>query len=408
MTAFEKQLTLWFALVLLAPVLHARDLKIPLPSRSHVTPVQRLNQEGVDAVHKHQYKKANQLFYKAYLYDPDDPFTLNNLGYMAELNGEADRAQNFYDLASRQMTDADIDRARLKKLEGKSFQDEVAGLNDPSMRASRANVAAVRLLSQGKSAEAEALLQQALTSDPGNPFTLNNLGVVKETQGDLESALKYYTEAENIHSSRPVVVTFNRTWRGKAVSEVAADSARQIQERIHNETAQQRAARLNFRGVQAINRNDWRTAAEDFRGAYSLDPGDAFSLNNLGYASEMSGDQETAQFYYEKARQAQGAGAKVDLASGQSAEGMPLAQVSGANDQKVATRMAEEAEAGRRQPGLIQLKHRDNTPVIEPTEPAAPAASETAPPVSPAAAPAIAPADGTPASSPSSAPSPNP
>src|SRR5487761_2369281 len=56
-------------------------LRITIPRHSVLTPVQRLNREGVDAVNKRQYERAAVLFYKAYLYDPVDPFTLNNLGY---------------------------------------------------------------------------------------------------------------------------------------------------------------------------------------------------------------------------------------------------------------------------------------------------------------------------------------
>src|ERR1700735_3236668 len=93
------------------PQVQGQDLKITLPRRSQLTPVQRLNRDGVDAVRKQQYDKAEALFYKAYLYDPSDPFTLNNLGYIAELQGELDRAQQFYKLASEQGTDAYIDRS---------------------------------------------------------------------------------------------------------------------------------------------------------------------------------------------------------------------------------------------------------------------------------------------------------
>ena len=97
----------------------ARDLKITIPKRSEMTPVQRLNREGVDAVQKHQYEKAEALFLKAYLYDPADPFTLNNLGYISELQGKLDRALRFYQLASQQGSEASIDRSNRKQLEGK-------------------------------------------------------------------------------------------------------------------------------------------------------------------------------------------------------------------------------------------------------------------------------------------------
>jgi Flp pilus assembly protein TadD len=96
----------------------AGDLKITIPKRSQLTPVQRLNREGVEAIQKNQFDKAKALFYKAYLYDPGDPFTLNNLGYIAELEGQVERAQNFYGLASMQPTEATIDRASSKAMKG--------------------------------------------------------------------------------------------------------------------------------------------------------------------------------------------------------------------------------------------------------------------------------------------------
>jgi Flp pilus assembly protein TadD len=386
-----QQLLLVAVFGILAPTVHAGDLKITLPKRSKLTPVQRLNQEGVEAVSKHQYEKAGALFYKAYLYDPDDPFTLNNLAYMAELDGQVDRAQHLYELASQQMTDAVIARASTPKLQGEPFREALAGIHDQSMQVSRANVGAVHLLSQHRGSEAEAELQTMLAVDPRNPYTLNNLGVAKEAEGDLESALKYYTAAADTHSIQPVVVTFDRSWRGRPISEMAADSARRLRTRIQTETVHERAAMLNLRGVAAINRNDWQDADRKFRDAYSLDPNNAFSMNNIGYLAEMNGDPETAQTFYEKARQAQAAGARVDLATRRSAEGMKLFEVSNDNDQKVGAKITEEAQARRREPGPIELKHRDNTPVIEPVQPTIPPAPQTGPQPSPSSAPSVQP-----------------
>src|SRR5262249_2506105 len=56
----------------------AGDLRITLPKRTKSTPVQKLNRDGVKAVQDRDYAKAKKLFYKAYLLDPNDPFTLNN------------------------------------------------------------------------------------------------------------------------------------------------------------------------------------------------------------------------------------------------------------------------------------------------------------------------------------------
>src|SRR5260370_28672079 len=104
----------------------AKDLRLTLPKRSKSTPVQNLNRDGVKAIQKHDYSEAKKLFYKAYLLDPDDPFTLNNLGYIAELEGDVDRAQRFYQLSQDQKSQATVDRASNDNIKGKTVA-EVAG-----------------------------------------------------------------------------------------------------------------------------------------------------------------------------------------------------------------------------------------------------------------------------------------
>ena len=91
--------------------------RILIPMRSHLSPVQKLNREGVEAIRNNQFDRAQTLFFRAYLFDPADPFTLNNLGYVSELQGQIDRAQRFYKLAAEQSSNADIDVSNLKHLE---------------------------------------------------------------------------------------------------------------------------------------------------------------------------------------------------------------------------------------------------------------------------------------------------
>jgi len=385
---FAKRLS-WLAIIVVivgfvAQNARAGDLKLTLPKRSHLTPVQRLNREGVDAIQKHNYEKAETLFYQAYLFDPADPFTLYNLGYVSELKGQLERAQKLYSLASEQATDAVIDRTSVQQLEGKPMRDAFGSLKDVTMQVNRMNVEAIRLLSQGRAPEALVLLQKALALDPHNTYTLNNLGVAKEARGDYDEALKYYAAAADSRSSEPVIVTLNRAWRGKPVSEMAADSEKKLRERMQNAaTAEAQAALLNVRGVSATNHNDWSTAREDFLKAYSLNPNSAFSLNNIGYLAEREGDLETAEFFYQRARSAQDARVEVGLATRQSAEGMRLFAVAADSDQKVDGEITRENEARRRHPGPVELKHRDNTPVVEPVpQPAGPQSSVAPAPVS--------------------------
>src|SRR6201998_432316 len=194
-----------------------RKISISIPKRSKLTPVQRLNREGVEALQKHKYQKAEQLFYKAYLYDPADAFTLNNLGYISELKGDIDRAERFYQLAADQSSEAVVDLASSRQARGKPMKDALAATSGP-LEINHANVEAVRLLSQGRSAEADLLLQQALQRDPHNIFTLNNMGVAKEMEGEEEQALKYYDEASGGRTGAAAVVTTNPAWRRRPIN----------------------------------------------------------------------------------------------------------------------------------------------------------------------------------------------
>jgi Flp pilus assembly protein TadD len=353
----------------------AGDLKITIPRRSTLTPVQRLNREGVEAVRKHNYSKAEQLFYKAYLFDPDDAFTLNNLGYIAELQGQIDRAQRFYALAGEQSSEAVIDRASARRVEGRPMKDALA-LSDQPLQMNHANVEAVRLLSQGRAPEADLLLQETLKTDSRNVFTLNNMGVAKEMEGEAQEALKYYDEAAGTRSDATAVVTADRVWRGKPVSEMAQQNARALRDHVaRSRDIAGQVAELNLRGVSAVNRNDLRSANEDFRKAYALEPNDAFTLNNVGYVSEMEGDRETAQFFYERARQAGGANATVGVATRRTEEGRKLFAVAMDSNSRVETKVTQDRNILRRQHEPVVLRRRDNSIVEESAQPPTPADS---------------------------------
>lgn len=352
---------------LLTPGALAGDLRITIPKRSHLTPVQRLNREGVEAVQKNQYDKAKALFYKAYLLDPGDPFTLNNLGYIAELEGQVERAQTFYGLASGQATEALIDRASSSRLEGESLQSAISAVHDIPMQINRANVAAVRLLSEDRAWEADSLLQRTLALDPKNGFTLNNMGVTKEAEGEYSKALEYYKAAEDSHTEGAVAVTMNAAWRGKPVSEMAAASAKRLRARMNSlQSAEAKTALFNLRGVSAMNRNDWRGAWENFSQAYQFGPTNAFSLNNQGYMAELNGDLETAQEFYREAQRVDGSSARVGLATRRDAEGLRLYSLANESEADVSTAIEAANQARRRSNAPIQLKRRDGTIITEP------------------------------------------
>jgi Flp pilus assembly protein TadD len=356
---------------------HAADLRLKLPKRSKPTPVQQYNRDGVKAIEKRDYRKAKQLFYKAYLLDPNDPFTLNNLGYISELEGDVDRAARFYDLSAENSSEAVVDRSSAKDIQGKTVAQVAGKTGENSLEVNRMNVGALSLLQKDRAPEADVLLTKALAIDPKSPFTLNNLGFAKEKEGELEQALSYYEKAAQMNSREKVIVTVHQSWRGKPISEVAADNADKIRKEMrHGEDRQAQVARLNLRGVSAINRNERDSARGYFEQAYKLDPNNAFTLNNMGYLAEMDGDQETASFYYEKAQAAPRSDHKVNVATRRDAEGQPVGGVATVSDQQVGTQMEAALEQKRRQGGPVVLRRRDNSAVQPSTEPPPPSSTQ--------------------------------
>lgn len=382
MTGFcARRSVRWISCALLCLVLSgfamAGDLRIRIPKRTKPTPVQKLNQEGVEAIEKRDYTKARKLFYEAYLLDPDDPFTLNNLGYIAELNGEIERAQRYYALAADQRSEAVVDRASNETAKGKPVNQVAGSAGDDQMKVNRLNVYAIGLLEKDRAPEADITLQKALAIDPKNPFTLNNMGYAKEKQGELHEAYKHYSQAANSGSNEAVIVSVRPGWRGKPISEVAANNARLVQRLIaRGESVDSQVARLNVRGVAALNRNDRALARKYFQEAYKLAPGDAFTLNNMGYLAEMEGDRETADFFYQRAQESTRSGSRVVYATRKEAEGLPVSEVAQQSDAAVSAAQEASVEARRREGRTVQLKRRDGAPIPPPQAAQQPAQAE--------------------------------
>ena len=338
----------------------AGDLKVSIPQRSISTPSQKLNREGVaELKHGHQ-KKAKQLFYRAYLLDPDDPFTLNNLGYVAELEGDADRALRYYALAARDRTDAVIDQSSEAALKGKPLDEAFRRVQDSDQELNKLNERAIVLLQQGQVFEARNLLQDALPRHPHDPFLLNNLGYAMESVGDLEGALRCYSAAASLHSTERVVVTPRVKWRGRPISEVAAGNAAAVSEQIaRGEGVEATTARLNLRGVAALNDNHPLVARDFFLQAYQRDAQNAFTLNNLGYVAELAGDRESAEMYYEAARSGRDANDRVSYATRRDAEGQKIDTLADANQSDTEATLKAIQEEKRRAQRPIELKRRD-------------------------------------------------
>ena len=358
----------------------AQSVRIPLPKKSKYTPVQALNRDGVKALQKHDIEKAKRYFYRAYLIDPDDPFTLNNLGYVAELEGNLDRAQRYYDQAKANTSDAVVDQSTAEDAQGKTVATVAGRTAEGPMKVNELNSEALGLLNQDRAPEADLLLQDALKREPNNPFTLNNMGFAKEKEGELEQAIQYYDHAAAINSPEPIVVSFDKSFRGKPISEVAARNARKTQDELAKAgDVENQVVRLNLRGVSAMNRNDRKTAREDFLQAYKLDPKNSFTINNMGYLAELEGDRETAESYYEQAQAAKRNSQRVAVATRPEVEGRPVGRVAEQSTNLVETSLEAQAEAKRRTGAPPALRTRDNRVIVEPKTPRTPGTQYTPP-----------------------------
>ena len=194
--------------------------------------------------------------------------------------------------------------------------------------------------------------------------------MVREKGGDLRGALEQYEAAARTNSEARVIVTTDSDARGRLVTEIADRNAKRIERRLPEaETAESQSARLTFLGVAAINHNHPQTARNNFVEALKLDSSNAFALNNMGFLAEMEGDQETADSYYARAQTAEKATQKVTAATRQDVLGMRLGEVASLNDNAVDAAITAEQQQKRRQGGPIQLRRRDNTPVVEPAQP---------------------------------------
>jgi Flp pilus assembly protein TadD len=311
---------------------------------------------------------------KAYLLDPNDPFTLNNLGYVAELEGDVDRALRYYQLAADTSTEAVIDEATSEGLKGQPVVAAFQSSQASAYQTNKANFQAMSLIEKGRIFEAELVLRNAVHVDPQNPFLLDSLGYVMESEGDLRSALQYYLAAEALHSDERVFLTPVKKWRGKPVSEVAARSASAVREALEKgEDTEARVARLNLQGVSALNHADASDAQKHFSDAYRLDPTNSFTLNNIGYIDELNGDRESAEMYYDAARTAQQANERVTYSTRSDAEGRKIGSLAGTNQGDVNATLKAIQQRKRRVKRPIQLMVRGgNTVPLNNPKPQAP------------------------------------
>src|SRR5205085_9469060 len=105
--------------------------KILQTAESSEAKVARLNLQGVSALNRNDRKSARQSFQQAYKLAPEDAFTLNNMGYVAELDGDRETADFYYSKAKEaERRNTKVGVATRREAEGKRLvQDADANGN---------------------------------------------------------------------------------------------------------------------------------------------------------------------------------------------------------------------------------------------------------------------------------------
>jgi tetratricopeptide (TPR) repeat protein len=86
---------------------------------------QRLVRKGVRAFNDGDIDKFKEYTREAYEKSPDDPFVLNNMGYIEEMEGNKEKAFEFFKKAAEKADDRTVDLSQFKDQEGRSINDIV-------------------------------------------------------------------------------------------------------------------------------------------------------------------------------------------------------------------------------------------------------------------------------------------
>jgi len=181
--------------------------------------------------------------------DPKNPFTLNNLGYAMEGQGNLDSAFRYYTQAADLHSSEKVVVAIDPRWRGKPISD-VASNNVRALRrridteqtdaarVARLNLQGVSALNHNDPEQARKFFEDAYRIDPKNAFALNNMGYLAEVDGDQETADEFYTEARAADGSNPrVAIASRRAVVGQPLARVAESNGEGAQSNLEAKQA---------------------------------------------------------------------------------------------------------------------------------------------------------------------------
>jgi Flp pilus assembly protein TadD len=196
--------------------------------------------------------EAVALLQQALRLDPQNPFTLNNLGVADEAIGDFDNALRSYEEAARVHSSERVAVTTDRAWKGKSvtamasagakrLQERMKKVNGAEEQAILFTVHGVSATNQNDWEKAKQDFLHAYSLDPSSAFTLNNRGFVAEMDGDLETAEFFYSKARKAgNANARVGLATQRAAEGKNLVSVASDSDGQVDRQLDRYSQERR------------------------------------------------------------------------------------------------------------------------------------------------------------------------
>ena len=227
--------------------------------------VNRMNVEAIQLLAQDRNFEAVVMLRQALAIEPENPFTLNNLGVAEEATGNLSGALQQYDAAAASRSTEPVVVTLNRATRGKPIS-EVAAISarllrkriqnegDTELQARMLTLHGVSAANQNDWPAAKKDFLQAYSLDPHSAFSLNNLGYVAEKDGDLETAQFYYSKARSADDANALVgLATQGSVEGENLDTVANASNQKVDSEID---AYRQAARQQTGPIELIRRGN--------------------------------------------------------------------------------------------------------------------------------------------------------
>lgn len=212
----------------------------------------RMNFDAMTLLSENRISDAINLLQSARRLDPNNAFTLNNLGVASEASGDYDMALRYYAAAAgARSTEPAVITAtgafrgqpvsQMAEGNQRRLEQRVDDLKTNQAKAALLASRGVAAVNRNDWSTARQDFVEAYRLDPYSAFSLNNAGYVAERDGDVETAQFFYAKAEQADDAHTTVATATRHGaEGNPLTTIADNNTQDMQEKLDLEREMRR------------------------------------------------------------------------------------------------------------------------------------------------------------------------